>query len=119
MAGSAVWDADRVSGMGSYRPQHDEVARVTIGVESETGSGWDYDSTIAWPEGVETTHEVSLSWADHDHISGGSAAPSQVAEALLAVLVRTLDADAMPARVDLSTMRRVVGNLDERVKARL
>ncbi len=111
--------ADKVSGMGSYRPQHDEVARVTLGRETETPSGWTYDATIAWPEGVEGDYRVTLSWADHDHISGGVNAPSQVVEALLAVLVRLLDAEEMPARLDLSTMRRVVGDLDERVRARL
>lgn len=105
--------------MGSYRPRHDEVARVTLGSETETGSGWVYDATIAWPEGVEGEYRVTLSWADHDHISGGSNAPSQVVEALLAVLVRELDADGLPERIDLSTMRRVVGDLDERVRARL
>ncbi|MFI4896304.1 MAG: hypothetical protein ACIARR_00590 [Phycisphaerales bacterium JB059] len=105
--------------MGSYRPQHDEVARVTLGRETETPSGWTYEATIVWPEGVEGEYRVTLSWADHDHISGGVNAPSQVVEALLAVLVRVLDAEEVPARLDLSTMRRVVEDLDERVRARL
>ncbi len=105
--------------MGSYRPQHDEVARITLGSETETDAGWVYGARIAWPEGVETEHTATLSWSDHDHISGGSVPPSQVAEAMLAVLVRELDSEQIPEKLDLSIMRRVVGDLDERVRARL
>ncbi len=95
------------------------MARVELGSETETDAGWSYEAAIFWPEGVEGTHTVSLSWADHDHISGGGSPPSKVAQALLAVLVRELEAEEMPARLDLSTMRRIVGDLDERVRARL
>lgn len=108
-----------IRAVGSYRPHHDEVARVEVGAERETPSGWSYDVTVDWPEGVETAHRVTLSWADHDHVSGGAVAPSVVVETMLEVLVRAMDADHLPRRIDLATMRRVVEDLDERIRARL
>ncbi len=92
---------------------------MDVGAETETPGGWSYEVTIAWPDGVETEHTISLSWADHDHICSGAAPPSRVVEIMVDVLTRELDAEHVPARLDASTLRRVISDLDERIRARL
>lgn len=99
-------------------------ARPVIDVRSEreTARGWSYDVAVTDADGAVTTHEITLSWVDHDHWSGGSAPPSRVVEAVLsAVLAAEADAPPLrpgdlPARFDLATLRRWAPDLDEHLR---
>ena len=105
--------------MRSYRSYLDEVARVDVGAETEMAGGWSYQVRVAWPDGVETEHVITLSWSDHDHICAGAAPPSKVVEIMVDLMTRELDAEHVPQRLDASTLRRVIPDLDERIRARL
>jgi len=78
--------------------------RISLGAETETGRGWRYALDILWPDGTSTTHEATLSWSDHDHLCGGTQAPSRVMEAV--VRLATGVREALPPRFDASTVRR-------------
>lgn len=92
------------------------VASVEVGAETETGSGWRYAVTLEWLEGGTTDHELTLGWHDHDHWSGGAAAPSKVAAAVARVAGDALGREKLPRRFDASTVRRVVADADGRIQ---
>jgi len=92
---------------------------VDVGAETETPGGWSYEVRIVWPDGVRTGHTITLSWADHDHICAGAVPPSRVVEIMVEVLRRELDAEHVPPRLDASIARRVIPDLDEKIRARL
>lgn len=93
---------------------------VTIDVqtEHETPRGWTYQVIVTRGDG-STEHAVSLSWADHDHWSGGAVAPCRVVESVLAWLVDEHPEFAWPARFDASTLRRRFPDVDETLGRRL
>ncbi len=78
---------------------------VSIGAETESGFGWRYDVTLAWADGSTSEHVATLSWADHDHLCGGSAAPSRVMEAVIRYALERGRRE-LPGRFDASTVRR-------------
>lgn len=84
---------------------------VRIGPETETGRGWHYEIQITWTDGATTGHEATLSWADHDHLCGGTAAPSRVMEAVIRHALDHGRGD-FPAKFDAATVRRWCPSLD-------
>ena len=95
--------------------------RVRLESETETARGWVYAVTMTHPVRGRMRHRVTLSWADHDLISGGVCPPSRTVEAALVVL---LDVDpavpgVLPTRFDISTLRRMIDGFDDLVRARL
>jgi len=90
---------------------------VRVGAETETGRGWSYEVSALLADGTATTHVVTLSWTDHDEISGGAVGPSRVVEAVMEVVCEKLG--EAPARFDVSTARRLVTGLSELARDRL
>jgi len=91
---------------------------VEVRQEHETPTGWRYD--VVRTQGDEASpHAVSLSWADHDHWSGGASAPSKVLEAVLGWLVDEHPEFAWPARFDASTVRRRFAEIEDGLGRRL
>ncbi len=98
-----------------------DASAIFVESETETARGWVYAVTMTHPVHGRMRHRVTLSWADHDLISGGMRPPSWTVEAALGVL---LDADptvpgALPTRFDISTLRRMIDGFDDLVRARL
>ncbi len=81
---------------------------VTIESESDGAHGWVYQIGILWKGAGETSHEVHLSWVDHDAICGGAHQPSDVARRAAQVAAEFLGHDKLPKRFDVSTLRRLV-----------
>lgn len=92
-------------------------AAVSLGTETETDHGWTYEVVIDRADGRRTTHRVTLAWVDHDHLSGGSAPPSRVAEAALRAALPELSERPLPERFDIATVRRLVPDLPERMRS--
>lgn len=69
--------------------------------------------------GGERTVLLSLGWHDYEHWSHGMAAPMDVARAALESALEERPDLALPARVDASTLRRLVGGLDALMRERL
>lgn len=92
--------------------------RVRVLEEHEGDVGWEYAVEATLPGQAATTHEVTLSWRDHDYWCGGQVAPSRVVEAIVAYVLgqggRTL-----PARFDCSTARRWMPRLDSDLRTLL
>jgi len=94
-----------------------------IGHETETDRGWSYDVTVHRAGGPGTRHTVTLSWADHDLLSGGLHPPSRTMRAAMRVLVgvdpSVIDPSGLPSRFDLSTLRRMIAGFDDAVRDRM
>lgn len=86
--------------------------QIEVITEEESGPGWRYRIRITRDSGPQTEHEVSLSWADHDHWSGGAAAPSKVVEAVVRYLIHRDHERPIPARFDAATVRRWWPDMD-------
>ena len=89
----------------------------TLDGEHETPNGWLYTFTLEH-DGAKSDHELTLSWVDHEHLVGGAIAPEHVAFAAFGLAVDELGT-SLPARFDLSMIRRRVEGFDDRVKARI
>ena len=61
--------------MGSYRDNPPAVAAIAVSRETESAQGWLYDTEILWAGAGVSNHAVTLSWVDHDHLSGGRTPP--------------------------------------------
>lgn len=97
-----------------------EATAIQIGPETETGRGWSYEVTIDRSPDQPTRHEVTLSWADHDLLSGGFHPPSRSVEAALAVAIARGERLArLPDRFDVSTLRRMIEGFDELVREKM
>jgi len=94
--------------------------RVDVRTETETDSGWSYQVAVGSPEdhmGIGApVHTVTISWADHDHLSGGAAQPSEVVRRVIELMLEDDRGRTLPARFDVSTARRLVPNLEERLR---
>ena len=91
------------------------MARIQIITERETGHGWEHLVAVVREGGVRTEHTVRLSWADHEHWSGGRDAPSRVVETLMNLLVEREGAEGgrpVPERFDAATVRRWWAGVD-------
>lgn len=90
------------------------VNKVEVLSEEEADRGWRSRVRLDWADGGTSEHDVTLSWADHDHLSGGTLRPEQTVRRALAIAADAIGRSALPARFDLSTLRRLVPGLDER-----
>lgn len=91
------------------------MAAVHLGEESETDRGWCYRTEILWTSGTPTRHVLTLSWADHDHWTGGKIPPSALAEVVLGAAAEALGRDALPDHFDASTISRRIPGLADRL----
>jgi hypothetical protein len=101
---------------------HRDPTRVLIGQETETDHGWAYEVTLHWSDAVATDHIVTLSWSDHDQLTGGLIPPSRTVHAALDLALARDDVfepGGLPRRFDIATLRRRVPDFDEGVRARL
>lgn len=95
---------------------------VDIGQEVETSAGWKYEVRISRPGQPQSSHQVSLSWVDHDYWSGGRLPPSQVVEAVLRYAIEHEGHQARgaemswPAHFDAARIRRWFPRLDEELR---
>ncbi|MEM1184881.1 MAG: hypothetical protein AAGI53_07740 [Planctomycetota bacterium] len=89
---------------------------VRVSSESETMYGWAYEVRITRRDGGESLHAVTLTWSDQDDLSGGSASPSTLVEAVVGALIESDPDRALPERFDVSTVRRWVPDLAERLR---
>lgn len=85
---------------------------VLLGAESETPRGWRYAVTIRRSD-IETEHDVTLAWVDHDHWCGGAVSPGRVVEAVIRFAAARR---ALPAQFDCSTVRRWYPELDAELR---
>tara|TARA_R110000782_G_scaffold57258_25_gene119813 strand:+ start:14454 stop:14738 length:285 start_codon:yes stop_codon:yes gene_type:complete len=79
--------------------------------ERETPNGWSFRLSLERPGTEPTEHEMTLSWVDHDHWTGGGTPPSRLAERILSILAARVD--ALPARFDAARARRWVPEIDD------
>ena len=98
------------------------MADVEIITERETGHGWEHAVALT-RQGKRSEHTVRLSWADHEHWSGGRDAPSKVVERLLGLLIQREAtqgkegaATPVPERFDAATVRRWWPGVDEAMR---
>ena len=84
--------------------------------EVETGRGWEHRVGVVRDSGARTEHTVRLSWADHEHWSGGRDSPSRVIENLFRLLVEREREQEIPERFDAATARRWWPGVDEAMK---
>ena len=79
--------------------------------EHETAHGWSFRLALDRPGAPTTEHEMTLSWVDHDHWTGGATPPSRLAERLLTVLAERVS--DLPARFDAAKARRWAPEIDD------
>ncbi|MCB9844763.1 MAG: hypothetical protein H6811_02085 [Phycisphaeraceae bacterium] len=85
---------------------------LEVGQETEVERGWEYQVVVARPGRAPSTHTVSLSWADHDHWSGGALPPSDVIRRVLEYVLERDPQREWPRRFDAATARRWCPRLD-------
>lgn len=86
---------------------------VRVGPEIESERGWCYTVSIQRGGLAPTAHEVTLSHHDYEHWCGGVEPPSRIAER--AVRIAAASVAELPARFDLSQMRRRIDGFDARM----
>tara|TARA_R110002073_G_scaffold118918_5_gene259276 strand:+ start:214506 stop:214808 length:303 start_codon:yes stop_codon:yes gene_type:complete len=91
--------------------------QVTIDGEHDTDHGWLYTMTIQWMDGTTSDHELTLAWVDHEHLVGGMISPSVLAKSAALLACGYLGQGEMPARCDVSSLRRMIPDFDASVKA--
>ena len=87
--------------------------------EEERSRGWEYRVAVERESGARTEHTVRLSWADHEHWSGGRAAPSRVVQVLMDLLVERERESKIPESFDAATMRRKWPQIDREMQGTL
>jgi hypothetical protein len=90
---------------------------IEVQTEQECPGGWSYSVLVHRPEGV-ATHQVTLSWRDHDSWCGGASPPSRVMHALIEYLLRH-DAPPLPAAFDAARARRWLPQIDQELRGSL
>lgn len=96
-----------------------QVLAVDVGPETDSGRGWLYDITIEFERGDPAHITLALSWVDHDDLSGGTVPPSKVAARLIEAALDVIGVDALPRRVDASTLRRRHPDVIDEARRRL
>lgn len=89
---------------------------VSIDGEHETQTGWLYTMHIEWNDESRSDHELTLSWVDHEHLVGGTISPSVIAKAAAKLAAQHMGKSKLPARFDLSTLRRMLSEFDFQLK---
>lgn len=100
------------------RSNASQIRSFEIGEETETAQGWSYDVTLIDGRGETRRVSLMLAWIDHDEISGGVVGPSNVAEGVVRVLLEWCrqNETELAARLDVSTVRRMIPDLSDRVR---
>lgn len=88
---------------------------VQVGYERQAARGWSYAVSVRWAGGRISEHEVTLSHHDYEHWCGGVEPPSRVVERGARIAGEALGT-GLPARFDLSQMRRRIDRFDERMR---
>jgi hypothetical protein len=86
---------------------------IVVDEEHETDRGWSYIVTLSWKSRGTTEHEITLSWVDHDQLSGGMMAPSRLVERVAEVAATAMGVDDLPSRFDVSSMRRAIPEFEQ------
>lgn len=81
---------------------------VVVDEERETDRGWSYLLTLSWKSRGTTEHEITLSWVDHDQLTGGATPPSRLVESVARIVATAMGVDDMPSKFDVSSMRRAI-----------
>ena len=95
------------------------MAKVVVESERQAERGWVFkvvverDAAPPNPPPPRTEHDVALAWVDYEYWSQGTAAPEQVARAVVEALLRDDPFRELPARFDASTARRWLRSLDQ------
>jgi len=89
---------------------------VTIDGEHEVDRGWLYTLSVTGATGAANHHELTLSWVDHEHLVSGAISPVLVAKASAKLALEHFGAHGLPQRFDVSSLRRLVEDFDERVR---
>ncbi len=80
--------------------------------EHETAHGWSFRLALDHaPDSPAAEHEMTLSWVDHDHWTGGAVPPSRLAERLMTILATRVP--NLPPRFDAARARRWVPEIDD------
>lgn len=90
---------------------------ITIGVEEECQAGWRFEVYIEGGPQVSSAsrHQITLSWADYEHWSGGAHPPARVIEALARFLVGQVGpagVSALAPSFDAARVRRTHPSVD-------
>jgi hypothetical protein len=89
---------------------------VQTEIENQPAKCWDYVVRLHRDSGEESSHQIRLSWLDHELWSGGRRPPSQVVEAVVAHLVSHGIDSRLPAKFDAARARRWVPGIDQELK---
>lgn len=89
---------------------------VSIDGEHDTSTGWLYTLSIEWDDGTRSDHELTISWVDHEHIVGGTIPPSVIAKVAAKIAAEQIGKPTLPARFDLSTLRRAIPDFEYLLK---
>jgi len=90
---------------------------VVIDEECETDRGWVYYVTLSWKSRGTTGHQITLSWVDHDQLTGGSIPPSHLIERVATIVATAMGVDEMPERFDVSSMRRTIPEFERLINS--
>ena len=90
---------------------------IVIDEERDTDRGWSYLITLSWKSRGTTEHQVSLSWVDHDQLTGGSLPPSQLVERVITIAASAMGVDDLPTKFDVSSMRRAIPEFERLVRS--
>lgn len=90
---------------------------IVIDEEHDSERGWSYLVTLSWKSRGTTEHEISLSWVDHDQLTGGTTAPSQLIERVAEIVAAAMGVDEMPTKFDVSSMRRAIPEFQRLINA--
>ena len=90
------------------------MVKIQIESESELDAGWRFQCLV---DGRSI--DLTMSWADYNHWSpDGRDEPASVAEVVLLIMTE-LGIDNIPLRFDASRVRRLVGEADHRIQAKM
>lgn len=107
---------------------------IEVRDEEETARGWSYALDVVNGEGGGAGGadggggvggvgaqrvRVNLSFVDHDHLSGGAVPPHRVVLAVVRALAEARGVAGLPSMFDVSTARRMVPDLEERMRGRM
>ncbi len=88
------------------------MADIEIGQEVEGANHWTYDVSV-YDGGQRHRYDVTLSWSDYDHWSGGRVPPAEVVEAAFRFLLEREPATEILAKFDCSVIRRYFAEVDQ------
>lgn len=118
----SVWSisaARAAGGAAVPRSTFKHMSRIDVQTEVENAQSkcWDYTVVVEDDAGHASSHQVRLSWLDHEHWSGGRVPPSKVIEAVLECLLSHGMKTTLPERFDAARARRWIPGIDRELQA--